>query len=94
MIALARAALVNPRLLLLDEATSNMDLASEARVQAAMGVLAKTRTTLLIAHRLDTARRANRIVVMEHGEIVEDGPHDDLVAANGTYARLWARSFG
>ena len=94
MIALARAALVNPRLLLLDEATSNLDLASEARVQAAMGVLAKTRTTLLIAHRLDTAKRANRIVVMEHGEIVEDGPHDDLVVANGTYARLWARAYG
>jgi ATP-binding cassette, subfamily B, bacterial len=94
MIALARAALVDPRLLLLDEATSNLDLASEARVQAAMGVLAKSRTTLLIAHRLDTARRANRIVVMEHGEIVEDGPHDDLVAANGTYSRLWARAHG
>jgi ATP-binding cassette, subfamily B, bacterial len=94
LIALARAALVNPRLLLLDEATSNLDLASEARVQAAMGVLAKSRTTLLIAHRLDTARRANRIVVMEHGEIVEDGPHDDLVAANGTYSRLWARAQG
>ncbi len=94
LIALARAALVDPRLLLLDEATSNLDLASEARVQAAMGVLAKSRTTLLIAHRLDTARRANRIVVMEHGEIVEDGPHDDLVAANGTYSRLWARAHG
>ena len=94
LIALARAALVDPRLLLLDEATSNLDLASEARVQAAMGVLAKSRTTLLIAHRLDTARRATRIVVMEHGEIVEDGPHDDLVAANGTYSRLWARAHG
>lgn len=94
LVALARAALVDPRLLLLDEATSNLDLASEARVQAAMGVLAKSRTTLLIAHRLDTARRANRIVVMEHGEIVEDGPHDDLVAANGTYSRLWARAHG
>ena len=57
-----------------------------------MGVLARDRTTLLIAHRLDTARKADRIVVLDNGRIVEDGPHDRLVAARGTYARLWAAS--
>ena len=92
LIALARASLVNPKVLLLDEATANLDLGTEARVQAAMGVLARDRTTLLIAHRLDTARRADRIVVLSDGRIVEDGSHDRLVAAGGTYARLWAAS--
>ncbi len=89
LIALARAQLVDPAILLLDEATSNLDLASEARVQAAMGVLARGRTTLLIAHRLPTARAADRILVLGGGQIVEEGTHDELIALGGSYAELW-----
>ena len=94
LIALARAALVNPRVLLLDEATANLDLATEARVQAAMGVLASDRTTVLIAHRLDTAKRADRIVVIEDGKIREIGSHAELLVAAGRYAELWGASGG
>jgi ATP-binding cassette subfamily B protein len=89
LIALARAELVDPEILLLDEATSNLDLATEARVSAAMGVVAKGRTTILIAHRLQTAQRADRVVVMEDGRVVEDGTHDDLLALGGVYAQMW-----
>jgi ATP-binding cassette, subfamily B, bacterial len=90
LIALARAQLVDPAILILDEATSNLDLATEGRVQAAMGVLARGRTTLLVAHRLPTARAADRILVIGGGRIVEEGTHDDLVARDGAYAGLWA----
>lgn len=90
LIALARAELVNPAILLLDEATSNLDLATEAKVSRAMGVVAHGRTTVLIAHRLQTARRADRIVVLADGAVVEDGTHDELLAAGATYARMWA----
>ena len=76
LIALARAHLVDPAILLLDEATSNLDLQTEAKVQAAMGVAAHGRTTILIAHRLQTARLADRIVVIDDGRVVEDGSHD------------------
>ncbi|MDA8046580.1 MAG: ABC transporter ATP-binding protein [Actinomycetota bacterium] len=89
LIALARAQLVDPMILLLDEATSNLDLATEAKVSEAMGVLAAGRTTVLIAHRLQTARRADRIIVMDSGRVVEDGTHEDLVAAGGRYAEMW-----
>ncbi len=89
LIALARAQLVDPSILLLDEATSNLDLATEARVAAAMGVLATGRTTVLIAHRLQSARAADRIVVLDGGTVAEDGTHEELLARNGRYAAMW-----
>lgn len=92
LIALARAHLVDPAILLLDEATSNLDLATEAKVNTAMTVAAEGRTTILVAHRLQTARLADRIVVVDAGRIVEDGPHDELLARGGYYARLWTAS--
>ncbi len=94
LIALARAHLVDPAILLLDEATSNLDLQTEAKVQAAMGVAARGRTTILIAHRLQTARLADRIVVIDAGRVVEDGHHDDLLLRRGAYARMWAAAEG
>ncbi len=89
LIALARAELVDPAVLLLDEATSNLDLATEARVSRAMGVVASGRTTIVIAHRLQTAARADRVLVMDAGRVVEDGTHDQLLAGDGLYARMW-----
>jgi ATP-binding cassette subfamily B protein len=89
LIALARAQLVDPAILLLDEATSALDLASEAAVTRAIGRLTRQRTTLVVAHRLSTAARADRIVVVGGGKIVEVGTHDQLLAAGGTYAALW-----
>jgi ATP-binding cassette subfamily B protein len=92
LIALARARLVDPAILLLDEATSNLDLATEAAVTSAMGVAAEGRTTLLIAHRLQTARLADRIVVIHDGSVVEEGTHDQLLRHEGRYAAMWAAS--
>ncbi|MCK9901636.1 ABC transporter transmembrane domain-containing protein [Frankia sp. Cpl3] len=89
LIALARAELVDPVLLLLDEATSNLDLATERRVAAATARLARTRTTIVIAHRLQTARTADRIVVLDSGAVAEIGSHDELIAADGHYASMW-----
>jgi ATP-binding cassette subfamily B protein len=90
LLSLARAQLVDPAILLLDEATANLDLATEARVQSAMGLVARGRTTLLIAHRLQTARAAQRILVVENGRIVEDGSHAQLLQQEGRYTQLWS----
>jgi ATP-binding cassette subfamily B protein len=89
LIALARAELVDPAILLLDEATSNLDLATEARVSAAMRQITSTRTSIVIAHRLQTARSADRIAVLDAGRVVELGSHDELLAADGRYAAMW-----
>ena len=92
-IAIARAMLKNPPLLLLDEATSALDAESERMVQAALEVAMKDRTTIVIAHRLATVQRADRIVVMDGGRIVDTGTHAELVARGGLYARLAALQF-
>ena len=89
LIALARAELVDPPLLLLDEATSNLDLVTEAHVAAAMQEVSQGRTTVVIAHRLQTARSADRVIVLHAGQIVEVGSHDELLARRGRYASMW-----
>jgi len=93
-LAIARALLKDAPILILDEATSSLDAESEAAVQAALANLMEGRTVLVIAHRLSTVRRADRIAVMEHGSITELGSHDDLLALGGTYSRLYNLQFG
>ena len=90
LLALARAFFARPRVLVLDEATSNLDLTSEARIERALDVVLEGRTAIVIAHRLATAKRADRIVVVEDGRIVEQGPHDELVQRGGPYAAMYA----
>jgi len=97
LLALARAFVARPRVLILDEATSNLDLHSETRVEAALDVLLEGRTAIIIAHRLATARRADRIAVVDNGRIVELGTHAELVARGDRYAALfetWVRHGG
>jgi ATP-binding cassette, subfamily B, bacterial len=90
LVALARAFMAQPRVLVLDEATSNLDLQSETMIEAALDVLLQQRTAVLIAHRLSTAMRADRIVVVGDGRLLEIGSHDELVALGGHYAEMYA----
>lgn len=89
LVALVRASLVDPDVLVLDEATSSVDALTEVRIGRALEKLAAGRTTIAIAHRLSTAARADRVMVLEHGRLVEDGPHAELVLAGGAYTRMF-----
>lgn len=93
-LAIARALATNPRVLILDEATSALDYESERIIQQNMQAICQGRTVVIIAHRLSTVRHADRIVVLERGQIAEQGPHDELVKRGGHYARLWALQSG
>ena len=88
--AIARTILKNPPILLFDEATSALDTATEREIQAQLDAIAKNRTTLVIAHRLSTVVGADQILVMDAGRVVERGTHEQLLAHDGAYAKLWA----
>lgn len=94
LVSIARAVLINPRILILDEATSSIDTRTEALVQDAIARLLKNRTSFVIAHRLSTVTRADQVLVVQQGQIVERGTHDELIAQQGVYANLYALQLG
>jgi ABC-type multidrug transport system fused ATPase/permease subunit len=87
-LTLARAILKSPPIVILDEATSSVDVETERKIQLALNQLIKNRTTLIIAHRLSTIREADQIIFLNHGEIVEQGSHEQLLDLNGSYANF------
>ena len=89
LVCFARAMLANPRILILDEATSSVDSRTEARLQAALAILLVDRTSFVVAHRLSTIRHADQVLVLDHGRIVEQGRHEQLLEHNGVYHRLY-----
>ena len=93
-IAIARAIIKNAPILIFDEATSALDSESEQYIQKALAHLIKGRTTIVVAHRLSTIKRLNRIIVIENGKITEDGPHSELLKNNNSYAKLWEHQSG
>ena len=93
LLTIARVILANPKILILDEATSSIDTRTEQQIQSAMDNLMKGRTSFIIAHRLSTIKNADLILVMDHGDIVEQGNHGELLAKNGFYAKLYNSQF-
>ena len=92
-VAIARALLMDPRILILDDSTSSVDTETEHLIQNALSTLVKGRTTFIIAQRLSTVKRANKIIVLENGEIVEQGTHDELLAKGGIYTEIYNMQF-